>query len=58
MFSISDWSVMLRTINTLTRRIFGDIFYKRGNKQVNLIKLRDQLLDYIDDKNETDPEKV
>ena len=58
LFSISDWSVMLNTINTLTRRIFRDVFYKRGNKQVNLIKLRDRFLDYIDDKNETDPEKV
>lgn len=58
MFSISDWSVMLRTINALTKRIFDDTFYERGNRRVNLIRLRDKFLDYIDDKNETDPEKV
>ena len=49
---------MLETINTLTRRIFGDTFYERGNRRVNLIRLRDKFLDYIDEKNETSPEKV
>ncbi len=49
---------MIKIINTLTRRIFGDMFYKRGNRRVNLIRLRDKFLDYIDEKNETSPEKV
>ena len=58
MFSISDWAVMLDKINSYTERIFGDIFYWRGNKQMNLIKLRNKFLDYIDEKSETNPDKV
>ncbi|MBC7498840.1 hypothetical protein H7170_04325 [Candidatus Gracilibacteria bacterium] len=58
LFSISDWKLMLDTINIFTETIFGDIFYLRGDHQVSLIRLRDRFLDYIDLKNETNPEKV
>jgi broad specificity phosphatase PhoE len=58
LFSISNWVVMLTQINEHTERIFGDVFYLRGDRQVSLIRLRDRFLDYIDRKNETDPEKV
>ncbi len=49
---------MVTRINEYTERIFGDIFYQRGARQVSLIQLRDELFDYIDSKNETNPDGV
>ena len=57
-FTIANWRSVTNKVNTIIKIIFMESLYPVDMKDVDLFDLHNQLLDYIDLKNETDPEKV
>ena len=57
-FPIIGWGEVMSELHTITESIFDDTFSQWNPQKINLIKVHKKLLDYIDNKNETDPEGV
>ncbi len=58
LFPIMNWKSILLEINTLIQNVFGEVFYVIDEQWVDVIKLHDLFLSFIDQKREVSPEKL
>ncbi len=56
-FSVTDWNNILSTINIFSQDAFWEPFFERKDQKIDLIKLHDKFLDFLDFHREDSPEK-